>query len=88
MAQDLSAPRISKGVKANPPDLIVLEPVRCLECGKGYPKPTSGGTLSTNPGCPHCGYLGWLPLSASINAPWRHDRSAADRLQRRLAPVG
>ena len=88
MAQDLPVRRISEGVTPSAPDPNVLEPVRCLECGKGYAKPTSGGTLSTNPGCPHCGYLGWLPLSASINAPWRHDRFAADRLQRRLAPAG
>ena len=68
--------------------LNVHEPVRCLDCGKGYAKPTGGGTLSMNPGCPHCGYVGWLPIAASLNAPWRHDRFAADRLQRLLAPAG
>ena len=65
-----------------------LESVRCLECGKAYAKPTDGGTLSRNPGCPHCSYLGWLPVSAPLNGPWRRDRSAADRLQRLLARSG
>lgn len=72
----------------SPPRLTALELVRCLDCGKEYAKPTGGGTLSTNPGCPHCGYVGWLPISASLNAPWRRDRFAADRLQRLLAPAG
>jgi hypothetical protein len=39
-----------------------LEPVICLECDTVYAKPTRGGTLSTNPGCPQCGYVGWSPL--------------------------
>ena len=30
---------------------------RCLECGKEYAKPSGRGTLTTNPGCPDCGYL-------------------------------
>ena len=38
-----------------------LERVRCLECGATYGKPYRGGTISTNPGCPECGYLGWVP---------------------------
>jgi hypothetical protein len=67
--------------------LAPVETVRCLGCGQEYAKPTGGGTLSTNPGCPHCGYVGWLPTSSPVNAPRRRDRSAADRLQRLLAPA-
>lgn len=64
------------------------EQVRCLDCGKEYDKPNGGGTLSRNPGCPHCGYVGWLPSEASLNPPWPRDRFAADRLQRLLARAG
>jgi len=63
------------------------EPVRCLGCGKEYAKPTGGGTLSMNPGCPHCAYVGWLPTSASLNAPWQRDRSGADHPPRLHAPA-
>lgn len=73
---------------AAPFKLTALEPVRCLDCGTEYAKPTGGGTLSTNPGCPGCGYVGWLPSAVSLNGSWRRDRFAADRLQRLLAPTG
>lgn len=43
--------------------LQALESVCCLECGEIYAKPMGGGTAQTNPGCPECGYLGWIPLS-------------------------
>ena len=41
----------------------MLETVRCLECGAVYAKPAGGGTVYANPGCPSCGYVGWIPLS-------------------------
>ena len=41
-------------------ELYAVERVRCLECGTTYAKPTSGGTVPENPGCPRCGYLGWI----------------------------
>jgi hypothetical protein len=63
--------------------LIVLETVRCLGCDSVYTKPAGGGTALKNPGCPECGYLGWLPLSAQGASPQR--RSAADRQPRRPA---
>jgi hypothetical protein len=51
-------------VKSNsgggPPNLTVLESVRCLECGVVYAKPSGGGTVQENPGCPDCGYVGWV----------------------------
>jgi hypothetical protein len=56
--------------------LRVLESVSCLECGSVYAKPAGGGTAATNPGCPECGYLGWLPFSVGAGSPKR--RSAAD----------
>ena len=42
--------------------LRLLEMVLCLECGLSYSKPLGGGTVENNPGCPECGYLGWLPV--------------------------
>ena len=43
--------------------LAVLESVRCLECGEVYAKPVGGGIVRKNPGCPECGYVGWIPVS-------------------------
>lgn len=45
----------------------VLETVRCLECGSVYAKPARGGTAAANPGCPECGYVGWLATAAPIS---------------------
>jgi hypothetical protein len=57
--------------------LKLLETVRCLDCGEVYAKPTGGGTVEDNPGCPLCGYVGWL--SVSLPASGRR-RSAGGRL--------
>jgi hypothetical protein len=54
---------------------LVLESVRCLECGEVYSKPSAGGTTQKNPGCPVCGYVGWIPVSV----PHGHARFAAGR---------
>jgi hypothetical protein len=35
--------------------------VRCLECASVYVKPLGEGTAADNPGCPRCGYVGWIP---------------------------
>jgi hypothetical protein len=43
------------------------ESVRCLECGTVYSKPHGRGTLRANPGCPQCGYLGWLSASVPFS---------------------
>ena len=61
------------------PGLTVLESVRCLECGAVYAKPAGGGTVRQNPGCPDCGYVGWVPLSAPRGADSRPRRFAEDR---------
>jgi hypothetical protein len=52
----------------------ISEAVRCLECGAVYSKPAGRGTLKANPGCPDCGYLGWLAASipfSPADAPTR-----------------
>ena len=41
-------------------------PVRCLVCARAYEKPDGGGNLVDNPGCPMCGYLGWVARSRSL----------------------
>ena len=45
------------------PHFAMFEGVRCLECGEIYSKPAAGGTVDKNPGCPACGYIGWIPLT-------------------------
>ena len=63
--------------------LEVFESVRCLECSAVYAKPARGGTAAANPGCPECGYLGWLGLSGSEVS--RSPHFAADHPPRRSA---
>ncbi len=41
-------------------NVIQIDRVCCLDCGSNYVKPTDGGTVHENPGCPRCGYLGWI----------------------------
>jgi hypothetical protein len=66
------------------PALSVLESVRCLECSEIYSKPVAGGTVHKNPGCPACGYVGWIPLSLPQESRPRH--SAAGPQPLRFAP--
>lgn len=61
--------------------VAVYQTVRCLECGAVYVKPARGGTARSNPGCPECGYVGWIATGATVmpekaNATRRSD---ADR---------
>ena len=69
----------------SPPDvsLTLLDSVRCLDCAAVYSKPRQGGTMSKNPGCPECGYVGWVPLSVRTGS--LRDRFGGDRRQRRSA---
>jgi hypothetical protein len=60
-----------------------IERVRCLGCGIQYVKPVGGGTVSANPGCPECGYVGWVRESATTKREIASLRSVADRLRRR-----
>ena len=69
---------------ASTPNLSVLASVRCLECGGVYAKPTIGGTHETNPGCPVCGYVGWIPVRLGLEGAPRR-RSVAGRPPRRAA---
>jgi hypothetical protein len=46
-------------------------------------KPTGGGTVSTNPGCPECGYVGWVLERPPLTQDASLCRSVADRLRRR-----
>ena len=62
-------------------ELAQSEQVRCLECSQIYSKPSAGGTMSTNPGCPHCGYVGWASLGESLSEARRRGRFGAGRPQ-------
>jgi ribosomal protein S27AE len=64
-------------------NLVQIDRVRCLECGATYAKVAQGGTASRNPGCPSCGYVGWIlatiPPCPPVT-PERRPRSAGDPL--------
>jgi hypothetical protein len=63
------------------PNLTVLESVRCLDCGAVYAKPSEGGTVRQNPGCPECGYVGWMAdPTRPFSEVWRLRRSGGDPL--------
>ena len=65
-----------------PPNLTVVESVRCLDCGAFYAKPAGGGTVRQNPGCPECGYVGWTAAKAQpFSEAWRPRHFGADRLR-------
>jgi hypothetical protein len=74
---------------ARRPQLSLLQTVRCLECSEVYSKPVEGGTVTQNPGCPGCGYVGWLPVAlppATSRPPRRAPRR--DELPRPSAQSG
>jgi hypothetical protein len=63
------------------PNLTVLESVRCLECGAVYAKPAGGGTVRENPGCPDCGYVGWVDARGrAFSESWTPRHFDAGRL--------
>ena len=63
------------------PKLTVVTSVRCLECGAVYAKPSGGGTVRENPGCPECGYVGWAGESTGpIRQESTLNRYASGRL--------
>ena len=68
---------------SNEPEASAIEAVRCLSCGASYAKPANGGTVPANPGCPVCGYVGWVP-AGEVREPERH-RFAEDPPQGRHA---
>ena len=63
--------------------LAGIERVRCLGCSASYFKPAGGGTVSANPGCPECGYLGWVRAQIPITADGAPSRFFSGRLRRR-----
>jgi len=67
-----------------PPKLELLHTVSCLSCGAIYSKPLRGGTVTANPGCPDCGYVGWLTTSSATALALRH-RFAVDPRRRHSA---
>jgi hypothetical protein len=66
--------------------LVVFENVRCLECGDVYSKPATGDTVRQNPGCPTCGYIGWIPIRLPPERASRH-HSAAGRPRLHRVPT-
>jgi uncharacterized protein with PIN domain len=72
---------VESNLGAERPNLTVVESVRCLECGALYAKPSDGGTVRQNPGCPECGYVGWMGAAARpFSEVWRLRHSGADPL--------
>ena len=70
----------------SPRNLQVVESVRCLECGALYAKPAGGGTVQANPGCPECGYVGWVATERPKSHPAQQQhRFFGGRLRRRSA---
>ena len=65
------------------PAMTRIERVRCLSCGGVYTKPSGGGTVSANPGCPDCGYVGWVLETSPFMRDALQLRSVGDRLRRR-----
>lgn len=63
----------------------VLARVRCLDCGNVYVKPERGGTVEENPGCPDCGYLGWIPATVEFTRGGEPSHSVADLRRRRAS---
>ena len=72
--------------------LHLVSSVRCLACGTVYPKSSSLGTAESNPGCPRCGYVGWVPASEDEDDEVTEgpglSRSFADLPPRRFWHVG
>ena len=60
-----------------------IERVRCLNCSASYVKPAGGGTVSANPGCPECGYVGWVLEEPPITPGGAQSRFFSGRLRRR-----
>jgi hypothetical protein len=58
-------------------NVVHIERVRCLDCSTSYSKPADGGTVHENPGCPRCGYLGWIGTGVPT-PPAAPGRSGAD----------
>ena len=74
-------PRKGENSCVFPPSVVR---VVCLACNRDYAKPADDHTILANPGCPECGYVGWIPVS-EMEALGRSD---ADRQLRPLDRTG
>jgi predicted nucleic acid-binding Zn-ribbon protein len=63
--------------------LVPIEPVRCLDCGEIYAKPCGGNTIRRNPGCPGCGYVGWISAFVPVSADTAPRRAGDGRRRHR-----
>jgi hypothetical protein len=77
-------------VESKPPSddsrLAAVETVRCLSCGIEYAKPSGGGTVFANPGCPECSYVGWVRAESRVLTEGHaRRRFSADPPRRRSA---
>ena len=81
----VSSLHVNSNSGARSPSLTVLESVQCLECGAVYAKPSDGGTVRENPGCPECTYVGWVSaeIARSLSEASSPRRSGAGPLPRR-----
>jgi hypothetical protein len=64
------------------PQFVQLVTVRCLACDETYGKPAGRGTMKTNPGCPECGYLGWIAVGEPLSEREERLRFGGDLLPR------
>ena len=64
-------------------NVIHIERVRCLDCSTSYSKPAGGGTVHENPGCPRCGYLGWIATTVPTEPAARDHSSTSTAVLRR-----
>jgi hypothetical protein len=60
-----------------------IQRVKCLNCGLVYVKPSGRGTVSANPGCPTCGYVGWVLEATGVKRDASPRHFAAGRLRHR-----
>ena len=67
---------------AEVPSVVTSHMVRCLGCGVVYSKPARGGIVAANPGCPQCGYVGWLMSSSATALALRHRFAEGPRRRR------
>jgi hypothetical protein len=58
--QENAVSDVSTDVVVTSAELVAVERVRCLDCGTSYLKPCGGTITRRNPGCPRCGYVGWI----------------------------
>ena len=58
--------------------MFLVVTVQCLACEATYSKPAGRDTVRNNPGCPHCGYVGWSESESRVTEEVAPIRSDAD----------